>query len=559
MKKRIIFTLLIFICTICLVPGLTACTDSTLTLKNVTAHMTEDGETLTALDFELSDGTTFTVVDGINGGEGTTLESVTENYNDNDELETYTIKLSNDMSFTVDASVTLSAIIPNLSGLSVESYTIILSNGDRFTVYVTTAEINQDGGGEQSGNQENQDEQSDQGGGEDNEPEIDLTETEGLSYELSEDESYYILSGIGDCTETAIVVPAEYNGLPVKEIRDWAFSSDENITSVVIHEDIEYIGESAFFACTSLTQIIALDGNENYKSVDGNLYTADGARLMQYAAGKTETAFSVPSGVTTIDDGAFAKCNLVSVTLPEGVETISFNLFWLSENLESVVIPSSVTLVDGYAFANCANLKNIYYLGGSMEQFAEIEIVDSEYDDEDNDYFVTASVYYYSENTPASFTYYWTYDVNGDVALWYDVTAENGLAFTLSETKDYYLVLNIGNFTGTDIIIPETFKNLPVNGIADWAFSSEEITSVVIPVSVTKIYSNAFWGCESLTAVYYLGTNAQYESIEIIEEEETDYGNDYFANATVYYYSESRPAESGNYWRYDSNGSAVKW
>ena len=35
--------------------------------------------------------------------------------------------------------------------------------------------------------------------------------------------------------------------------------------------------------------------------------------------------------------------------------------------------------------------------------------------------------------------------------------------------------------------------------------------------------------------------------------------NNNLTNATRYYYSESQPTSSGNYWHYDENGNVVKW
>lgn len=80
--------------------------------------------------------------------------------------------------------------------------------------------------------------------------------TKGLEYSLNSDGKGYSVNGIGKATDTVIVIPAEYNGLPVTEIRNNAFSYDETITSVVIPEGVSTIGSGAFRGCSALESIV---------------------------------------------------------------------------------------------------------------------------------------------------------------------------------------------------------------------------------------------------------------------------------------------------------------
>lgn len=82
--------------------------------------------------------------------------------------------------------------------------------------------------------------------------------TEGLEYILSADGTYYICDG-GDIAGD-IIIPSEHNGLPVKEIAEYAFYGDRRgyklLTSVVIPSSIERIGYGAFYAQWHLSKIV---------------------------------------------------------------------------------------------------------------------------------------------------------------------------------------------------------------------------------------------------------------------------------------------------------------
>jgi hypothetical protein len=57
----------------------------------------------------------------------------------------------------------------------------------------------------------------------------------------------------------------------------------------------------------------------------------------------------------------------------------------------------------------------------------------------------------------------------------------------------------------------------------------ESLTSVTIPNSVKDIWSQAFYNCESLSDVYYTGTEEEWNNIYIGDR------NDYLTNVTIHY------------------------
>ncbi len=77
-----------------------------------------------------------------------------------------------------------------------------------------------------------------------------------------------------------------------------------------------------------------------------------------------------------------------------------------------------------------------------------------------------------------------------------------GLEYSLSYDENYYVVDGMGIATDSEIIIPASYKNLPVMEIDDWAFSDcKGLTSVIMSNNMRKIGLGAFDNCENLKNV----------------------------------------------------------
>ncbi len=131
--------------------------------------------------------------------------------------------------------------------------------------------------------------------------EVEVYYSKGLAYTLSDDETYYIVSGKGSCTDTDIVIPAEYNSLPVKEIGSAAFAYESGIVAVTLPESVLTIASSAFECCIDLATI------------------------------------SMPNSVCSIGSRAFFDCGkLIEITLPERLQILGDQAFYGCVALERI-------------------------------------------------------------------------------------------------------------------------------------------------------------------------------------------------------------------------------
>ena len=207
-----------------------------------------------------------------------------------------------------------------------------------------------------------------------------------------------------DCSELTTVVFGDVDYL---YIGDNAFYNCQKLTGLVLPDSVEYLGAYAFYNCKSLTGtfIIPAAVGESYESRIGTYIFSGCSGLTEiqmpdslkhisagafyYCTGLASMA--LPSSLETIgvtrtfggcsglegeidlsnvkaesdssvisSDDMFYRCSkLVSVKLPQGIETIGSRCFMNCTALESVVFPESVTSMDYSCFYNCTSLASI--------------------------------------------------------------------------------------------------------------------------------------------------------------------------------------------------------
>ena len=141
-------------------------------------------------------------------------------------------------------------------------------------------------------------------------------------------------------------------------IADCAFSSCEKLVSVMLPETITSIGETLFYECPLIENIVVNGNGGVYSSEYGVLYK--GNSLAVYPQGKADVKFNIPAGTDSICDYAFlGNKNLKNVILPDSVKAIGNGAFSGCSALTSVTIGENVKSIGIYAFFNCLSLKSI--------------------------------------------------------------------------------------------------------------------------------------------------------------------------------------------------------
>ena len=145
----------------------------------------------------------------------------------------------------------------------------------------------------------------------------------------------------------------------VTSIGTYAFFKCYNLTSISIPASVANIGDSAFYTCTGLTSFQVSPLSRSYTVIDDVLFNYEKTTLICCPGGKTGS-YTIPNSVTSIGNGAFAACkSLTDIIIPDSVERIDGGAFLACESLTSINIPKSVkSIVFATTFSSCRSLRS---------------------------------------------------------------------------------------------------------------------------------------------------------------------------------------------------------
>ena len=192
----------------------------------------------------------------------------------------------------------------------------------------------------------------------------------------------------------------------------------------------------------------------------------------------------IESGVTSIGKCAFVGCkNLSGILIPNSINDIGDLAFRNCNGLTSISIPDSVSVINPDKFAYCSNLTSI--------------------------------------SIPNSITGIGWGAFRGCKSL-ENIIIPQSVVLYIGESA-------FGDCSSlTSVIIPQG-----ITRIGDKTFSGcYNLTNIMLPKSIDEIDWYAFENCDSLTDIYYAGSEYEWSNIEI-----DSFRNDALLNATIHYNS----------------------
>lgn len=308
---------------------------------------------------------------------------------------------------------------------------------------------------------------------------------------------------------TDVVVPAQLDGYPLREVAGTAFYLNDTIESITFSEGIQLLNAHVIldcynlkaihlpstvhftaseepdmkcrvicgpYHCPSLETITVAEGNPYLAVHENVLYNKDMTILRYFPSADPREVFEIPEGVLAIGAGAFAdNQNLKEVKMPDTVLRIQAESFEYCVQLEKINISSSCHYMDQFVFSG-TSIKSIH-IPASVETlsagtFGIDSVVETITVDPANPvYYVVDGVVYghYSEDCNVDDCH-----VAGDWLVKYPAGRDE-----------------------TSFTVPEG-----IVGIEQHAFDcGTNLTEIILPDSLQTLYCGAFWGCNGLTKI----------------------------------------------------------
>lgn len=322
-------------------------------------------------------------------------------------------------------------------------------------------------------------------------------------YEINEKEqTISIVKYTGE--EENVNVPGFLAGLPVAEIKEEAFLNQTMPVRVNISSMVQKIGQGAFKGCSSLTHVTLPEGMERLE------------KELFFMCVMLETA-ELPSLLQEIGEKAFCGCRLSEIELPEKLKTIERGAFSQCVELKKVIFSKGLKTIETEAFSGCVKLRHIMLPAG-ISVLPENTFKDcmglksvlflNPNCEKKPDAFLGCSLEMETscENLPR--------EIKGDIQYLIDQKCAEAAIIDFQE-KNGEIV--IPDYTGESNAAPgrtipisapwagNCMGRIPVTAVADIAFAwKKQIERVSIPENIQVIGSMAFYGCENLKEVVFL-------------------------------------------------------
>ena len=280
----------------------------------------------------------------------------------------------------------------------------------------------------------------------------------GTSYTASADVTSVNTSAFSDCI---LLETIDLSATSITNLNSGVFNACTALTTVKLPITIRTIADTAFMDCDSIAEFEIPEGNDYFSTLDGVLFNETKSQIVRYPIAKTGTEFSLPENTKNIKAGAFQGCSeltVIYVTGPIGTMSIGEGAF-------ADCNAALTTLANGRTA--CTDLA-LYSDSAFKNEIADIKTF--------------------------SGTAYLKWDAE---------TAVGGTTFTHEITYTSTGGAKLLKYGGTekDIVIPSSVGGADLVELAEQLFyNNTDITSVVIPDTVTTIGESIFSGCTSLAS-----------------------------------------------------------
>lgn len=148
----------------------------------------------------------------------------------------------------------------------------------------------------------------------------------------------------------------------IKTIREGSIAHNNNIQRINLPSTLIEFEVNGIHLCKNVEYVDVCESNNNFKSVDGSLYSKDLKKYFFYPLASKQTECIIPNTVVSLESDCFLQAkNLTNIVIPNSVKEIKQFAFQACTSLKEIYIPDSVTFIGKKAFTQVSNDLIIYF------------------------------------------------------------------------------------------------------------------------------------------------------------------------------------------------------